>query len=351
MTDIARDGGVVDVHAHLVVPSYMALMASFGATSPGYGSAPAANIPPPPPASVGPGTATLDDDKAVAERIELMDQAGVARQMLSSFLAPYFDDEAPAVAAARHLNDAHAAVVAKHPTRFSAFAALPLPHIEASLAEIGRGLDDLGMAGVGIQCFCLDRSVADDHFNPIYDELDRRGAVVFFHPCVNGVCSPLINDWGLSSTAGTIFEDTTVALQLIVKQIPRRYPRIKFIVPHFGGALPMLLNRLDNQLAMSIPNLPEKPSMTARRFWYDSVGHGSKAACLCAVEAFGDRRILPGSDYPVLLPFESYGETFDYIRRLGLPEESVRRILYENAREVFGDDVDRPRRGPGAMTP
>jgi aminocarboxymuconate-semialdehyde decarboxylase len=343
------DGGVVDVHAHVIMPSYQALITGFGYTLPGYGSAPAAKLPPQPPAPApaGPPRAVLDNDEAVAQRLALMDEAGVARQVLSTIYAPYFEDEGHAAAAARHVNDIHAGIVRKHPSRFSSFVALPLPHIDASLAELKRGMDELGMLGVNIQCFCLDRSVADDHFNPIYEELNRREAVVFFHPCVNGICSTFITEWGLNGTVGPVSEDTVVATHLIIKQIPRRYPKIKFIVPHFGGVLPMLLNRLDNQLGLTIPGLPEKPSITARRFWYDSVGHGSKAACACAVEAFGDRKILPGSDYPVLLPFESYHQTFDYIRHLGLPEETVERILYSNARDLFGAGIDQP----GPMPP
>jgi 6-methylsalicylate decarboxylase len=196
------------------------------------------------------------------------------------------------------------------------------------------------MIGVGLQCSCLDQSVADGRFDPIYRELDRRQAVVFFHPCVNGLCSPLISQWGLAATAGTVFEDTTIALHLILRQIPHRFPDITFIVPHLGGALPMLLNRLDNQLPLSTPGLPEEPSRTARRLFYDTVGHGSVAALRCAVDAFGADRLLPGSDYPVLLAFESYRETFGYLHRAGLDEAALSRILSVNATEVFGATVD-----------
>lgn len=339
--------GIVDVHAHLIMPSYQALLTGFGCKIPGYGAPAVAKKPTAAPPIASP--ASLDSDEALKQRIALMDQAGVRGQLLSTSFAPYFDEERHALAAARHVNDIHDRIVKKHPNRFSSFVALPLPHIDASLRELERGMDELGMIGVGLQCFCLDRSPADDHFLPIYNELNRRSAVMFFHPCVNGICSPFVTDWRLSATAGALFEDTTLALHLIIKQIPHRFPNIKIIVPHFGGALPMLLNRLDNQLGLSHPGLPEKPSLTARRFWYDSVGHGSKAACICAVEAFGDKRILPGSDYPVLLPFESYHQTFAYIRHLGLQERAVKRILYENVRDVFGKGIDklvRVHRGP-----
>jgi predicted TIM-barrel fold metal-dependent hydrolase len=296
-------------------------------TIPGYGTSR--------PGLDGEDDAVTDADDAVERRIALMDQAGVGRQLLSAMFAPYLAGEADAVRAANCVNDAHAAMAAKRADRLAAYAALPLPHIEASLRELRRCLDDFGMIGVALQCFCFDESLAAERFDSIYEELNRRKAVVFFHPCVNGLCSPLISQWGLAPTAGALFEDTTIALHLILRRIPDRFPDITFIVPHLGGALPMLLNRLDNQLPLSAPGLPEKPSKTARRFYYDTVGHGSVAALRCAVDAFGADRILPGSDYPVLMAFESYRDTFGYLSGAGLPDADVHAILTTNVDQVF----------------
>jgi aminocarboxymuconate-semialdehyde decarboxylase len=120
-------------------------------------------------------------------------------------------------------------------------------------------------------------------------------------------------------------EDSVAAMHLIAAGIPGRFPDVRFIVPHFGGILPMLLNRLDGQMPQA--GLAEKPSLTARRFYYDTVGWGSRAALLAAVEAFGAEQIVTGSDYPVLLRHESYKQTFDNIRDSGLPEEVIAQIL------------------------
>jgi aminocarboxymuconate-semialdehyde decarboxylase len=322
-----------DVHAHVVISEYQALLSRFGMAIPGY-TAKSGGAPQPP----GPATADTasESEHAIGNRLSLMDAAGVERQILSPTFAPYFDVRDHAVEAARCVNDIHARIVGKHPDRLSSLVALPLPHVDHALAELERGLDELDMTGVSMHCFCLGESITQERFDPIFEALDRRGSVVLLHPCVNGLCSPLVAEWGLSPTAGAAFEDTTAALHLILAQIPHRYPSIKFIVPHFGGALPMLLNRLDNQLGLSVADLPEKPSATARRMFFDTVGHGSVAGLRCAVEAFGDTQILAGSDYPVLLTFESYSETFDYIERAGLPEDSVRRIQSGNAAALFG---------------
>jgi predicted TIM-barrel fold metal-dependent hydrolase len=122
-----------------------------------------------------------------------------------------------------------------------------------------------------------------------------------------------------------------IVLHLIAKRIPSKYPNVTFIVPHLGGPIPMLLQRLDNQFSMASRNLPEPPSVTARRFYYDTVGHGSHAALLCAWKAFGADHIVPGSDFPVLLSYETYARTFAWIREAGLPAADVDQILERTA--------------------
>lgn len=271
----------------------------------------------------------------VAARLRMMDEAGVDRQILSIIAAPYLEDGEAAVASARLGNDLYADFCKQHPDRFSFWASLPLPHVEAAIAETGRALDELGAVGVTIQCFCLNETIARPEFEPLYAELDRRRAVVFLHPCQNALGSHLLDDFGLTVCAGASMEDAVVAMHLIVNEIPTRYPGIRFIVPHFGGILPMLLERLDGQLPHKA--LAEKPSATARRFYYDTVGWGSKAALLAAATAFGTSQLLPGSDWPVLLPWESYKQTFDHIRDSGLSPDAIDAILNENVQRLLAD--------------
>jgi 6-methylsalicylate decarboxylase len=285
----------------------------------------------------GPGHPDTDDEAHVAERLRMMDEAGVGVQVLSPAAGrtPYGADEQAAVDAARTINDRSADLVARHPDRFQSFVSLPLPHIDASLSELQRGMDELGMAGVNLHISALGRSVAEDEFLPIYEEVNARGGVVFFHPVGDGIQSPMIVDYGLSIAVGTSLEDASIALHLIAKRIPSRFPDITFIIPHLGGPLPMLLERLDNQYAMAQPDLPEPPSVTARRFYYDTVGHGSHAALLCAWKAFGADHVLPGSDFPVLLSFESYAETFSWIREVDIPAADIEQILEHTAPEAL----------------
>ena len=277
-----------------------------------------------------------DSPDDVQGRFALMDAAGVERQILSPHRQPYLPDEAEGVAAIHLLNDGYAELAARYPDRIASYVMLPLPHIDASLRELERGLDQLGCVGVNMNISCLGRSIAEPDFDPIYAELDRRGAILFVHPSVTGVCSPVINDWGFRASIGNSVEDAMFVAHMIARQIPHRYPRIRFIVPHLGGPIPMLLNRLDKQGVRDLGALAELPSVTARRFWYDTVCYGSKAALTCACEAFGADKLVTGSDYPVLQEYESYRDTFAFIAQIGLAPEIANQILHHNAQVLFG---------------
>jgi predicted TIM-barrel fold metal-dependent hydrolase len=316
---------IVDVHAHYHPRAFTEALA------PLYPGADVGGFSPYP---------DTDELSHVEERLALMDSAGVGIQVLSPAArrAPYGGDERRAVRAAQLCNDSSAQLVERHPDRFRSFVSLPLPHIDPSLRELHRGLDDLGMIGVNLHISVLDRSVAEDEFLPIYEEVNRRKGVIFYHPCGNGICSPMITAYGLSGAVGTSFEDAAIATHLIAKRIPSRFPDITFVIPHFGGPTPMLLERLDNQFSMGRHDLPEPPSRTARRFYYDTVGHGSHAALLCAWAAFGADHLIPGSDYPVLLAHETYERTFSWIKEVDIPSADIEQILEKTAPAVLALD-------------
>src|SRR5499425_952815 len=246
---------IVDVHAHYFPQEYTDLLMRIGGRSL--------------PEAARPRTARpmrQDNTASMQTRLQQMDEAEVQMQVLSPAASPpYADKEADAVAAAQLLNDSYAELVQQYPGRLAAFVSLPLPHIDAALREMERGLDQLGMLGVSMTCSCFDRSTAEAEFEPLYQEMNRRRTVLNYHPIQNGICSPMINDYGFTVSVGASLEDMAIVLHLIARRIPERYPRIKYIVPHLGGLIPMQLQRLDNQMPSQHPDLPERPSLTARR--------------------------------------------------------------------------------------
>ncbi len=307
----------IDVHAHYWTDTYLDMLVGLGKTDTATQR------------GIGAG-----DGAELTARLRLMDSAGIDLQVLSAApQLPYSAYADRAIPAARHVNDEYAAVVAAHPDRFRAFAATPMPHVEAALAEISRAIDDLGMVGVTMNTSVLGRAITDPDFEPIFAELDTRGAVLYLHPAGNGACSPLVTDHKITWMVGAPFEDTIAAMQLITSGHLQRYPGVKIIFSHLGGALPMLTRRADDHLAWESPDTPEPPSQAVHRLWFDTVSHCHAPALRCAIETFGADRILLGTDFP----YED-GEVFvravEYVTEVADPGEA-HAILDANAMALF----------------
>lgn len=308
----------IDVHAHLWTDEYLDVVAGYGRTD----------------TNTQRGMGAGDGKAEIEKRFALMDAAGIDMQILSvSPQVPHFADKTQAVTAARLANDLYAEAVRRWPKRFAAFAALPLPHVEESLQELDRALGELGMLGITITNSILGQSIADPAFDPIYAELDRRGSILFVHPEGCGGYSRLIAEYDMTWMIGAPIEETIGILHLITHGIPKRYPRLKILNTHLGGALPMVLQRLDSQHVWEAPQTPELPSLAARRMWYDTVSHGHAPALRAAVDSLGADRLVLGTDFP----YQS-GDLL-YARNAGLKDEDVIRILDTNAQALFGNQL------------
>jgi predicted TIM-barrel fold metal-dependent hydrolase len=316
----------IDVHAHYWTDDYIDLLVDLGQAGAGAARGLGAG-----------GGAELE------ARLRLMDRAGVEMQVLSACpQLPYGEDADQAARAARFVNDQYADLVQARPDRFRAFAALPMPDLDESIGELGRALDELRMAGVAMNTTVLGRALVEPEYEPVFAELNRRGAVLYLHPAGNSACSPLIGNYHLTWMVGAPVEDTISVMHLITHGIPARYPDITIINSHLGGALPMLLQRADDQYGWEAPDTPERPSAAARRMWYDTVGHGHVPALRCAIDSFGADRLLLGTDFP----YEN-GDTFvravDYINDPQIDTSAARAILDQNASALLG--IGRARQG------
>ncbi len=159
----------IDVHGHYFPAAYLDMLDGFGGPETGTVSARVVR---------GSGS-----DEELASRFAMMDRAGIDMQILSAApQLPYFQDRNHAVSAARFINDSYAGIVARHPDRFAAYAVTPLPHVDACLKEMTRALDTLGMVGVTMGTSVLGRSIVDPVFDPFWEELNRREAILFLHP-------------------------------------------------------------------------------------------------------------------------------------------------------------------------
>lgn len=258
----------IDVHAHYYPRRYVDLIGR-------------PDLPPP--------TGVLGN-QTIEERLALLDRAGVDLQVLSvSQAQPYLPDRAAAAEAAKLANEEFVSLCDAHRGRFLVFAALPLPHVDEALAEISRAAALDPVVGFTLGCSIGERQLDDPVLEPVFAELDRRGAVVFLHP-VGQEDTPWLAGYGLAWLVGAPFEDTAAAVRLVLSGTLRRFPRVKFIVPHLGGAIPFLDARLGRLNAEDI-------SRGLRSMYYDTVS-GSVEALASARRVFGTERLLFGTDYP-----------------------------------------------------
>jgi 6-methylsalicylate decarboxylase len=277
---------IIDVHAHYYPARYLDLIGR-------------PDLPPRAAAELG--------RQSIGERLDLLDRVGIDTQILSvSQAQPYLPGSRAAVAAATLANDLYAELCHAYPGRFYTFAALPLPHIGESLAELTRTADSPAVAGVTLGTSVAGRQLDDPVFEPVFAELDQRGSAVFLHP-VGQDDTPWLAGHNLAWLAGAPFEDTAAALRLILAGVTDRYPRIRFIVPHLGGTIPFLLARVTRKSTSEITG-------GLRSMYYDTVS-GSPDALTCACHAFGADRLLFGTDYP-------YCSEQEFRRHLGYLSES-----------------------------
>jgi hypothetical protein len=174
-----------------------------------------------------------------------MDQAGIDRAILSmSSPGVHFGNDAAARVLAREVNEAGAWISQQYPDRFGQFAALPLPDADGALVEIAYALDDLGADGVILLSNSGGRYLGDSHLSPVLAELDQRRAVILLHPtsCVGhehvscGRPRPMIE---------FLFDTARTVVDFILSGAAERFPNLQLIVPHAGGVLPLLADRVE----------------------------------------------------------------------------------------------------------
>jgi aminocarboxymuconate-semialdehyde decarboxylase len=257
----------------------------------------------------------------IDERVGMLDEAGVDLQVLSlGSNVPYNDKESDAVEAARLANDAYAGVARQYAGRVAGFGSVPLPHVDAAIAEASRCLDELNMLGITLGCSVYERTLDDPAFEPFWAELNRRKSVVFLHPIFRAT-DPHIRDFELNRMVGATFEDTLAALRLLLSGVAERNPDVRIIVPHFGGTLPVVYPRIARRGKADL----------LKKLYYDTA-NGYGPALKCACEALGVERLMLGTDFPYI---GSVKENVDYVTAAGLPQEQQAQILERTAADLF----------------
>ena len=272
-----------------------------------------------------------------AAAIEAMDQAGTATAIVSiSTPGVCFGDEEQSRRLARVCNEFGAQIARDYKGRFGMFAILPLVDVEGSLRELEYALDVLKLDGIGLLTSYGDVWPGNKKFAPIFDELNRRKAIVYFHPTAPTCCTHLVP--GIPSALIEFLTDSTRCItDLLYSGIFTRCPDIRWIFSHGGGSLPMLAGRIagavERPLMKPVKDLLKNGVMhELRKLHYDVASVTSSSISMNALLALAPlTQILFGSDYPYIGIDEYGGE----LQKLDLTPAQIRAIERENGARLF----------------
>ena len=263
-------------------------------------------------------------------RLRKMDAQGVDMRVLSLSTPNVYEWQgARQVEMARYMNDATAALVRSHPDRFAGLGSLPLDDVEASLAELDRITGELELAGVMIGSNIGGLPVNDGRFEPVWAKIDALRLPVFEHPMFPPHTGK--EEFEMPLRIGFVFDTTAAAARLIYSGVFERYPHFPYILAHTGGALLMVLERLDNGYRLfpdCRAHISRLPSTYAAQLYYDTCSFFCPALKM-AHELVGAEHLLWGSDDPFL------GADTAHVDALPIPAADKARILGGDAARLL----------------
>ena len=327
----------VDVHAHIIVPEITSAADPGDAWRPVVrqdGGAQAVEF----------GGRTLRSVVGEFVHVErILEEAaarGVNRLVLSPWvnLLPYDLGVDEAVRACRVQNDALAALCAAYPDRVAAFGAVPLQDPGAAVRELERALAGPGVAGVEVAASVAGVWLGDDRFLGFWEAAEAAGAVVLVHPTTRGFDLPVLEQYYLWNTVGNPLETAVTGAHLVMAGVLERFPALRVVLAHGGGALLALRGRLRKAHSFqpqAASRLAGSPDASLRRLHFDTVTHD--ADLLRALIGYaGADHVLLGSDRPFDMgTADPVGE----VRALGLDTQAERAVLGANAAALLGKEA------------
>ena len=303
-------GGRIDVHHHHIPPALLA------------------GLPPGDRGRLGSWTPERS--------IEQMDKFDIAIAILSMTQMGdlLYDGTGKGNAAVRTGNEYGAKIMSEHPKRFGLFTGVPLPDIDAVMKELEYGLDQLKADGIGIYTNDNhDRWPGDPYYDPMWQELNRRRAIVYMHPLAPPCCRNL-NDSVPTAMNEFDFDITRACTSILANGVLHKYPEVRIIIPHSGGTMPVLAGRIKDRYpsdAKHAEYIPNGVWAELKKFYFD-IAHASYAMPLAALLKFApESNILFGTDFSPE-PIES---TVNELPTSGLSPALMRAIERGNAERLF----------------
>ena len=267
-------------------------------------------------------------------RIANMDQARVDIAV-TSLTCPnaFWGTPEISLRAARVMNDEMAKAQKTWPDRIRWFASLPWQHTDLALSELSRALNE-GAVGVMVLANIGGKPLTDPSFEKIWKEIDKRGLPVLVHPSAPPGSSELgLHEFQLTAPIGFTFDTSLAVARCIYDGFFDRFPNLKLIASHGGGALPYLVGRLDicwHNIPAASSKTKRPPSEYMRQIFVDTVVFRQSVVAMC-VEVCGEDNVLYGSDYP-----HTIGDMAGCLSRVdALPDATRNKVRGWNAQRIF----------------
>ena len=273
----------------------------------------------------------------VSKRIEDMDRVGIDVEVVSLSTPNVFftsGEHQPHVA--RMMNDAYAELIAKHPKRFKGFASIPMDNPDAALTELHRALDELKLNGVILLSNIGGKPLTSPEYRPFFAEANRMQLCIFLHPMLPAN-SDSFRDYVLGPIIGFPFDTSLAVARMCYDGMFEEFPDIRWIIGHLGGAVPYLMERMDNgfrDFADCRVKIDKLPSVYLKRLYYDTVSFSSHTMTMVRNMVGADHMVM-GSDYPHLLG--SIDRAISSIEDLNLSDSETQQIFSATALSILNN--------------
>lgn len=273
----------------------------------------------------------------VTRRIEDMDRVGIDVEVVSlSTPNVFFARPHQQAEIARIVNDAYAELVAQHPARFKAFASIPMDDPVAALAELDRAINRLKLNGVILLSNIGGNALTAPQYREFFAEANRLKLCILLHPMLPANTEPF-REYVLGPIVGFMFDTTLAVARMCFDGMFKEFPDIRWIVAHLGGAVPYLMERMDNgwrDFPECRAKIDELPSIYLKKLYYDTVNFNPHMLMMVR-DMVGAERMVLGSDYPHLLG--SIDRAVSSIEGLDIPETERQRIFAGTAQSILNN--------------
>jgi len=275
----------------------------------------------------------------VQKRLEDMDRVGFDVQILSLSIpsVDIFPVEIGEVLA-QIVNDEIAEICREQPGRFMGFATLPFLDPNRTVKELERCIDTLEFKGACIGSNINGMGLDNELLYPFYERISDYDLPIHIHPRAPAD-KETYKDYRLGPMIGFEMELCVAVVRLVMGGVMERFPKLKFIVSHLGGAIPYLAERIENcyeAYPECQANISGRAIDYLKRFYYDTVSF-FEPALMCAYSFAGADHLILGSDYPHVIG--DIGEAITSIEKLEIPSEEKEKIYSRNILHLIHYDA------------